>query len=142
MTGRAAAGELRWLVLPDHKIYILKYTGDMDGPTMTTRLCAFFTAHPEAFSYASVNDLRSFIGSITYEDMVKMAEMLRPIQPPDAKRKSVLLTHDEAAVYIAHLAQDIFDWRIINVLSDPVRAFAEATDGAAMPEEVRAFMES
>ena len=64
MVGRKAAGELRWLVLPQHRLHILKYSGELDGSAITGRLSDFFRAHPEAGAYAALNDLRGFVGSI------------------------------------------------------------------------------
>lgn len=137
-----ASGALRWLVLPEYGVKILKYIGDFDGPLVTERLRAFYSAHPESLLQSTVNDLRAFRGSVGYRDMTELAAALRPVQPANVRRKSVLLTHDKAAVYVARLASDIFEWSDIEVHREPDKAFAAATGGAAMPEAARAFFEA
>lgn len=132
--------DMRWLVLSDYQLNILQYKGDMSGPTMTNRLRSFFTAYPHAASYSSLNDLREFTGSIGYEDMLSMAAMVRKFRNPDVKRKSILLTRDRAAVYIARLAQDIFQ-TTIDIYPEVEAAFAAAANGEPLPYQARRFLD-
>jgi len=108
---------------------------------MAKRLRSFFSVNPQAVSYSSLNDLRQFTGSITYEDMVNMAAMMRSFRTAGVKRKSILLTRDHAAVYIARLAQDIFQTSI-EIHAEPEQAFAAAANGMTLPDIVRRFLES
>lgn len=140
MSIQRARADMRWLILPDQQLNVFKYVGDMSGSTMTKRLRSFFSVNPQAISHSSLNDLREFTGSITYQDMVGMAAMMRSFRTPSVKRKSILLTRDHAAVYIARLAQDIFHTSI-EIHAEPDQAFMAAANGMTMPDAVRQFLD-
>ena len=131
--------EMRWLVVPDHRLNIFKYSGDLDGMAISIRLRSFFSAHPKAIAHSSLNDLRNFTGTVTYKDMVSMAKMMLTFRPPGLSRKSILLTRDHGAIYFAKFAQDIFQTSIA-VHSEVEDAYAAATGGASMSSLTRRFM--
>lgn len=132
--------EMRWLVVPDHRLNIFKYSGDLDGTAIGIRLRSFFSTHPQTISHSSLNDLRDFTGTVTYKDMVGMAKMMLTFRSPGLSRKSILLTRDHAAIYFARLAQDIFQTSI-EVRSEVEDAYAAATGGASMSTLARRFMD-
>jgi hypothetical protein len=128
------------LIIPEQQVCLLRYVGDMGGRDIATQLRDLFRSHPEALSFSSVNDLRSFIGSIGYEDMIIVATMVRSLRPAGSEQKCVLLSNDDAVVYMVRLAQDIFAWRGIEVHTNAPNAYSAATDNAEMSAEARMFL--
>lgn len=128
------------LILPEQRVCLLRYVGDMGGRAIATQLRDLFHSHPEALSFSSVNDLRSFVGSIGCEDMIIVATMVRSLRPAGGEQKCVLLSNDDAVVYMVRLAQDIFSWRGIEVHTNAPNAYSAATDNAEMPAEARMFL--
>jgi hypothetical protein len=139
-TVRSQHGGIYSLILPQHRVCLLRYVGDMGARAIATQLRDVFHAHPEVLFFSSVNDLRSFAGSIGYEDMIILETMVRSLRPEQGEGKCVLLSNDEAVAYMVRLAQDIFDWRGIEACTNAPNAYAAATGSAEMPAEARMFL--
>jgi hypothetical protein len=67
----------RFLALPDHRIYLAAYEGDLTGADAFARMRAFFGEKPECLNYSVINDVRRHYGVIHDQDMIDHLKWIR-----------------------------------------------------------------
>jgi hypothetical protein len=70
----------RFLALPEYRIYLAAYEGDLTGANVFALMRAFFQQEPECMNYGVINDVRRHYGVIHDQDMIDHLKWIRTMR--------------------------------------------------------------
>lgn len=139
LTQPPPAGQVDILVLPGHRLAVMRLTGDVTAQRFLEAIREVHARDPETASYHLVNDLRAHTGNLGVEGIKAGTAQRQAAWPHPTPAREVLLTRDPGMVFIARYLDLLASHVEHSVSADPPEAIAHAT-GGAVPEAALAFL--
>lgn len=135
------AGRVDVLVLPEHRLALLRLRGDVALPQLLEAARAAYAERPETPGFDLVTDLREHTGHLGVEG-IKAATALRLESWPDRRpSREVLLSRDTGMVFVARYLDLLAPHVEHRVMAEPAEAIAYAT-GGPVPPVALAFLDA
>ena len=127
-------GQVDILVLPEHRLALMRLVGDVTVPIFLDAIRAIHDADPATASYHLVNDLRAHTGNLGVEGIKAGIAQRQAAWPHPTPAREVMLTRDAGMVFIARYLDLLAPHVEHSVTPDPVEAIARVTGGVVPPE--------
>lgn len=132
-------GRVDLLVLPEYRLTITRFRGEVRTEMVLEMLRGACRAHPGLAAFHCLCDLRQHTGHLGVEGMNEIIALRHGWGGNLSPIRSVLLSHDSGMIftsrYLDHLAPHVTH----SVCPDPAAALARAT-GGSIPEAGLAFL--
>jgi hypothetical protein len=134
-------GRLDILLLPGHRLALLRYLGEVKTEQVLERLGAALRDQPEVATWGVVSDLRRHSGHLPAAGLNAISTLRRNAWPEPPPTREVLLSFDPGMVFIARYLDHRLPHVAHSVATDPEAACRQVMEpGQTVPEAALEFL--